>query len=127
MSGLVIGSRGSALALWQARWVKAALEERLSGVQSSIQIIRTEGDRADRVPFPELEGKGFFVKEMEEALLEGSIDLAVHSMKDLPSEIAPGLALSAVTERERLRPQPIGAVIVIRYSRFRRTETARRG
>jgi len=100
LNRLVIGSRGSALALWQANWVKEALQERAPEVTTEILIIRTQGDRAVEIPFDQLPGKGFFVKEIEEALLNRTIDLAVHSMKDLPAELPKGLGLGAVTRRE---------------------------
>jgi hydroxymethylbilane synthase len=95
----VLGTRGSALALWQARHVKGRLEELHSGLDVRIEIIKTEGDLRVDVPFGELPGKGFFVKEIEAALLSGAIDLAVHSLKDMPSELPDNLALAAVLER----------------------------
>jgi hydroxymethylbilane synthase len=97
---LVIGSRGSALALWQARWVQRTLLQKMPGTEIEIQVIRTQGDDAVNIPFEQLPGKGFFVKEIEEALLAERIDLAVHSMKDLPEELPPGLCLAAITARE---------------------------
>src|SRR5579885_975332 len=101
---LVIASRGSQLALWQARWV----QQRLStlGVETRIDIIRTTGDKITDVPLAKVGGKGLFTKEIEEALLEGRADLAVHSLKDLPTELPPGLALAAVRGREEPRPPP---------------------
>ena len=89
-----IGSRGSDLALWQARHVQTLLRER-AGAESEIEIIRTKGDRIDTVAFEKIEGKGFFTKELEEALLGGTIDVAVHSLKDLPTESPPGLTIAA--------------------------------
>jgi len=86
-----IGSRGSALALWQAHFVKAQLED--LGHQVEIKIIKTKGDKIQNVSFDKIEGKGFFTKELEEALLNKSIDLAVHSYKDLPTEDAKGLCI----------------------------------
>ncbi len=95
---LVIGSRGSDLALWQARHVLALLSER-AGIESEIRIIRTRGDRIDSVAFESIEGKGFFTKELEEALLAGAIDVAVHSLKDLPTELPSGLTVGAILRR----------------------------
>ncbi|MCU0360877.1 MAG: hydroxymethylbilane synthase, partial [Bacteroidia bacterium] len=83
---IIIGSRGSDLALWQANYTKSLLEEK--GQEVEIKIIQTEGDRSQQwnTSFDKLEGKGFFTKELEDALLNKSIDLAVHSHKDLPTE-----------------------------------------
>ncbi|GIU76470.1 MAG: hypothetical protein KatS3mg004_3557 [Bryobacteraceae bacterium] len=102
---LRIGSRGSQLALWQARRVGARLAA--LGVETEIEIIRTTGDRITDVPLARVGSKGLFTKEIEEALLDGRIDLAVHSLKDLPVELPPGLALAAVPERE----SPLDAVV----------------
>ncbi len=97
---LRIGTRGSELALWQAHHV-AALLARLDGApQIEILEIRTEGDHVLDRPLSEVPGKAFFTKEIEEALAAGHVDLAVHSLKDLPTELPPGLALAAVLERE---------------------------
>lgn len=103
---MIIGSRGSALALWQARYVAQQLE--MLGVVVSIEIIRTTGDRmqTDLTAAP---AKGLFTKEIEEALLSGAIDVAVHSLKDLPTELPGGLALAAVPEREDARDAMVGA------------------
>ncbi len=94
-----IGTRGSKLALWQANWVKEELE-RHHGVEAELVIIKTKGDKILDAPLAKVGGKGLFVKEIEEALLAGEVDLAVHSMKDVPSEIPQGLAITAVSERE---------------------------
>lgn len=94
-----IGSRGSDLALWQARHVQGLLREK-AGVESDITIIHTKGDNLQNVSFNQIEGKGFFTKEIEEALLAGQIDLAVHSLKDLPTEMTPGLEVAAFSDRE---------------------------
>jgi hydroxymethylbilane synthase len=96
-----IGSRGSALALWQADFIADAL--RAMGCEASIQIIRTTGDRMQESSAPVLEGKGIFTREIEEALLAGTIDLAVHSLKDLPTEIAPAFTLAAIPQRADAR------------------------
>src|SRR5213083_1055134 len=95
---LVIGSRGSQLALWQAHWIAARLAE--LGHQTRIEIIRTTGDKITDVPLAKVGTKGLFTKEIEEALLDGRADLAVHSLKDLPTELPEGLALAAIPERE---------------------------
>lgn len=95
---IIIGSRGSDLALWQANHVKARLES--IGQQVEIKVIKTQGDRVQHLSFDKMEGKGFFTKELEEELLEGTIDLAVHSHKDLPTEHPAGLMIAAVSERE---------------------------
>lgn len=95
---LKIGSRGSQLALWQARYIQTRLRE--LGVESEIEIIRTTGDKITDVPLAKVGGKGLFTKEIEEALLDGRVDLAVHSLKDLPTELPEGLTLAAVPERE---------------------------
>ena len=93
-----IGTRGSELALWQARHIAARLHD--LGLRTETVIIKTRGDRIDDVPFARLEGKGFFTKELEEAQLAGSIDLAVHSLKDLATEMPAGLVLTALVGRE---------------------------
>jgi hydroxymethylbilane synthase len=97
---LRIGTRGSRLALAQADWVKKRLVAAGVTGAAELVVIRTSGDRfADR-PLAAIGGKGLFVKEIEEALLAGTIDIAVHSLKDLPAELAAGLVLAAVPERE---------------------------
>jgi len=103
---LTIGSRGSKLALWQARWVAARLEE--LGEPSRIEIIRTTGDKITDVALSQVGTKGLFTKEIEEALLDGRIDLAVHSLKDLPTELPQGLALGAIPPREEPRDAIVG-------------------
>ncbi len=94
-----IGTRGSKLALWQAEWVRSAIEG-LGTHTCELVIIKTKGDKILDVPLAQVGGKGLFVKEIEEALLDGRIDLAVHSMKDMPSGIPGGLCIGAVPERE---------------------------
>lgn len=96
---LRIGTRASRLALWQAEWVKSSLEKLHPGLQVELIKIQTEGDRILDVPLAKIGGKGLFVKEIEEALLDGRIDLAVHSMKDVPTLLPPGLELRCITER----------------------------
>ncbi len=93
-----IGTRGSDLALWQARHVRALLQE-AAGVDAELVIIKTSGDKDLETPFVGMTGKGFFTKEIEDALLAGQIDLAVHSLKDLQTDMPDGLALGAIPER----------------------------
>lgn len=97
---LVIATRGSELALWQAHHVKAQLERVAPGITVELQIIKTSGDKILDVPLAKVGGKGLFVKEIEQALVEKTADLAVHSMKDVPAELAPGLVICAVSTRE---------------------------
>jgi hydroxymethylbilane synthase len=94
---IVIGSRGSDLALWQAYFVKSELEALNCSVE--INIIKTQGDKIQHLSFDKLEGKGFFTKEIEDALLSGEIDLAVHSHKDLETNPPAGLKIACVSER----------------------------
>jgi hydroxymethylbilane synthase len=101
---IVIGSRGSQLALWQARHIASLLT-----VETRIEIIKTTGDKIQDVPLSQVGGKGLFTKEIEEALLDHRIDLAVHSLKDMPSELPEGLILAAIPEREDPRDALIGA------------------
>ncbi len=96
---IVVGSRGSKLALIQAESVVARIRETNPGIKVSISHIVTQGDRDPHIQFDQMEEIGVFVKELEEALLDGRIDLAVHSLKDMPTQIASGLCLAAVTER----------------------------
>ena len=97
---ITIGTRGSKLALWQANWVKGRLESLHPGTDVALEIIKTKGDKILDVPLAKVGGKGLFVKEIEEALLDGRIDIAVHSMKDMPAEIPAGLCIGAIPERE---------------------------
>lgn len=101
MARLRIGSRGSQLALWQANHIGALLRER--GHQVELEIIKTTGDKITDVALAKVGTKGMFTKEIEEALAEGRIDLAVHSLKDLPTEIPPGFEIAAITKRENPR------------------------
>lgn len=103
---IIIGTRGSALALWQAEFTRKELEK--AGVSSTLKIIKTRGDMIQHLSFDKIEGKGFFTKELEEALLVGDIDLAVHSMKDLPTTQPEGLCIAAVSYREN----PADALLV---------------
>jgi hydroxymethylbilane synthase len=101
-----IGTRGSQLARWQAEWVRARLAEQ--GVGAELVVIKTQGDAEIDRPLHELEGKGFFTKEIEEALLAGRIDVAVHSLKDLPTSLPEGLALAAIPTRHDPRESLVG-------------------
>lgn len=98
MPGLRIGTRGSQLALWQAHHVRQLLER--AGEKAELEVIRTSGDRITDVPLALVGGKGLFTKEIEEALLARRIDLAVHSLKDLPTQLPLGLVLGGVTRRD---------------------------
>lgn len=95
---VIIGSRGSDLALWQANHVKSRLET--LGAEVEIKVIKTQGDKIQNIGFDKMEGKGFFTKEIEEALLSKEVDLAVHSHKDLETTNPEGLIIAAVSERE---------------------------
>jgi len=122
-TSICIGTRGSALALWQANHVKQIIETAFPDVHVDINIIKTTGDRITDRPLAMVGGKGLFVKEIEAALLDGSIDLAVHSMKDMPGELPYGLEIGAIPERANpfdvlicdqgtlLKEYPKGAVI----------------
>src|SRR3954463_6327866 len=104
---LVIASRGSQLALWQAHWVQGQLAA--AGHESRIEIIKTNGDKITDVPLAKVGTKGLFTKEIEEALLDGRASLAVHSLKDLPTELPAGLVLAATPEREDPRDALVGS------------------
>jgi len=122
-SKLLIGSRGSPLALAQSKGVKAELERHHPHLEVEIVIIKTSGDVFSQAPLSQIGGKGLFTKEIEESLLQKKIDLAVHSLKDLPTTLPPGLCLAAVSRREDVRDAfvsnkyqsleelPLGAVI----------------
>lgn len=111
-SHLRIGSRGSQLALWQANHIADKL--RAQGYEISIEIIRTTGDTKNNLPFARVDTKGMFTKEIEEALLEGRIDLAVHSLKDLPTTLAPPFTLAAIPQRA----DPADGFVSIRFESF---------
>jgi hydroxymethylbilane synthase len=102
---VVIGTRGSQLALWQTNWVKREIERHHPGLEIEVVVISTKGDRVLDVSLPKLgeQGKGLFTKELEEAIIESRIDLAVHSLKDLPTELPAGLHVGAICEREDVR------------------------
>jgi hydroxymethylbilane synthase len=102
LKALRIGTRGSALALWQARSIARALREATGG-EPEIVIIKTAGDKFQQTSFSQIGTKGVFIKELEDALLEERIDLAVHSMKDVPTETPEGLTIAAIGKREDVR------------------------
>ena len=97
---LVIGTRGSVLALWQAEWVQTHLRELEPGLSVSLKRIKTTGDRILETPLAMIGGKGLFVKEIEEALTRAEIDLAIHSMKDVPTQLPGGLEILSIPARE---------------------------
>jgi hydroxymethylbilane synthase len=97
---LRIGTRGSRLALWQANWVRDRLAEAHPDIDISLTVIKTKGDKILDVPLAQVGGKGLFVKEIEEAILDHRVDLAVHSMKDMPAEIPDGLTIGPIPQRE---------------------------
>ncbi|MBW2215647.1 MAG: hydroxymethylbilane synthase, partial [Deltaproteobacteria bacterium] len=97
---LKIGTRGSKLALTQSRWVKETIEEKHPDVKVELVRIKTTGDKILDSPLSKVGGKGLFVKEIEEALIEKHVDLAVHSMKDVPAELPDALSLSIFPIRE---------------------------
>jgi hydroxymethylbilane synthase len=101
MARLRIGSRGSQLALWQANYISALLRE--YGHQVELEVIKTTGDKITDVALAKVGTKGMFTKEIEEALAVGRVDLAVHSLKDLPTELSPAFEIAAITERENPR------------------------
>ncbi len=111
---IVLGTRGSRLAMWQAEWVKAALEATGKGITVELSKIKTTGDKILDVPLAKVGGKGLFVKEIEEAMLRGEIDIAVHSMKDVPTDFPDGLHLAVICERE----DPRDALISNSFSSF---------
>lgn len=109
---LIIGSRGSELALWQANFIKKELERKNKNLSVEIKIINTKGDKILDVALSKIGDKGLFTKELENELLVGSIDIAVHSLKDLQTEIPKGLKLAAVTKRH-----PVEDVLIARKKR----------
>ncbi|MFN7116203.1 MAG: hydroxymethylbilane synthase [Saprospiraceae bacterium] len=127
-----IGTRGSKLALWQAHYTQAQLAQ--VGIQSELVIIKTTGDQIQHLSFDKIEGKGFFTKEIEESLLRGDVDMAVHSMKDLPTTQPTGLAVTAVSYRENpadwllVRPETMeeGQLFKLKKNPIVGTSSARR-
>ena len=111
---IIIGTRGSKLALWQADYVEQRLREEYPGLQVTQKRISTKGDRILDGPLAKIGGKGLFTKELEEEMLSGSIDLAVHSLKDMPAKVPDGLMIAAVTKRL----DPGDALVSNRFSSF---------
>jgi hydroxymethylbilane synthase len=112
---ITLGTRGSALARWQTDWVLARLREQWPALAAETRLFTTTGDRLLDKPLPEIGGKGVFTEELEHALLAGAIDLAVHSLKDLPIAVTPGLSLGAICAREDARDvliSPSGAMLM---------------
>lgn len=107
---IIIGTRGSKLALWQAEWVKSELERLNPDIKIEIRKIKTTGDKILDVPLAKVGGKGLFVKEIEDALLNKEADIAVHSMKDVPTELPEGLYLAVIREREDPRDAFLSAI-----------------
>src|ERR1700694_5159798 len=112
MSRLRIGSRGSQVALWQAHHISDLL--RAQGHTVELEIIKTTGDKITDVALAKVGTKGMFTKEIEEALAAGRVDLAVHSLKDLPTELSPGFEIVAITERQ----DPPDAFCSLQYSKI---------
>jgi hydroxymethylbilane synthase len=119
---ITIGTRGSLLALWQTNWVKFELEKRHPGIQVEVRTISTKGDRVLDVSLPKLgeQGKGLFTKELEDALFDCRVDLAVHSLKDLPTELPSGLHIGAICEREDVRDALVARGAVGSFGELRR-------
>jgi hydroxymethylbilane synthase len=109
MSALVIGTRGSQLAIWQAEYIAGRLRAQWPGLTVSLQFFTTQGDRIQDKPLPQIGGKGLFTAELEEALRQGAIQLAVHSLKDLPTDLAPEFTIGAIPERA-----PVADVLISR-------------
>ncbi len=103
MNKLTIATRGSKLALWQSNHIKAVLEEQNPGLVVELNVIVTTGDRIQDKALSKIGGKGLFLKELEEAMLRGEAQIAVHSLKDVPTVMPDGLLLAAITEREDCR------------------------
>lgn len=103
MKKLTIATRGSKLALWQSNHIKSVIESHFSDVEVELKIIITSGDKILDVPLAKIGGKGLFLKEIEEAMLRGEAQMAVHSLKDVPTVMPQGLLLSAITTREDVR------------------------
>ncbi len=112
MDRLRIATRGSKLALWQAEHIKAELQRRHQGLDVDLVVIKTTGDKIQDVPLAKVGGKGLFVKEIEEALLDGSADIAVHSMKDVPTQLPTGL----VVDIHPLRADPTDSLVSHRFA-----------
>ena len=115
MGTIRLATRESALAMWQANFVKDALEAAHRDLEVEIVGMTTLGDRNKHSPLSKIGGKGVFVKELEVGLLENRVDIAVHSMKDVPSELPEGLQITAICERER----PEGCLCLCKFSEAR--------
>ena len=111
---IIIGTRGSKLALWQADYIEQRLREQYPGLSVTQKRVTTKGDRILDVPLAKIGGKGLFTKELEEEMLSGGIDLAVHSLKDMPAKVPDGLVIAAVTKRL----DPGDALVSNRFSSF---------
>lgn len=111
---LIIATRSSQLALWQANWVKAQVNSQHPEVEVELLLIKTTGDKILDTPLAKIGGKGLFVKELEVAMLEGKADIAVHSMKDVPTEVPDGLEISVITKRE----EPADAFVSNQFHSF---------
>ncbi|SHN64483.1 hydroxymethylbilane synthase [Desulfovibrio litoralis] len=111
MQKLTIATRGSKLALWQANHIKSCLENKYAGLLVELLVLKTQGDIIQDVPLAKIGGKGLFVKEIEEALLDGRADIAVHSMKDVPMELPEGLILGLIPKRE----EPSDVLLSVNY------------
>ena len=105
---LVMGTRGSQLAMWQANRVVSELRQAHPDLEIGLQVVRTEGDQKADVLFRSFQGSGVFVRELEQALLDGRVDLAVHSAKDVPTDLAPGLELMGSLPRHDPRDALVG-------------------
>jgi hydroxymethylbilane synthase len=112
---IIIATRGSMLALWQAEWIKAQLEAGNPRLKVELNKIKTTGDKILDVPLAKVGGKGLFVKEIEEALLQNTADLAVHSMKDVPTDLPKGLHIAAICEREDPRDALLAGAKIKRF------------
>ena len=112
---IIIGTRSSKLALWQAEYVKGRLEEEYPGLKAELKLMTTKGDKILDAPLAKIGGKGLFTKELEAEMIDGGIDLAVHSLKDMPTEVPEGLVISAITRRL----DPGDAMVSLRYRTFR--------
>ena len=111
---IVIGTRSSKLALWQADFVADCLRKEYPGLEVEMKLMTTKGDKILDAPLAKIGGKGLFTKELEQEMLEGGIDLAVHSLKDMPTEVPEGLVIAAITKRA----DPGDAVVSLKYGHF---------
>jgi hydroxymethylbilane synthase len=114
---IIIGTRGSKLALWQAEWIKSEIKKLYPDLEIELNKIKTTGDKILDVPLAKVGGKGLFVKEIEEALLRNEADIAVHSMKDVPTDFPEGLHIAVITKREDPRDAFISRAVEQQSSR----------